>query len=66
MYQAFELIYPTLQSFRKGANNASQALPAPSVPTHQVCSRGPRVHGFRIEIWGMGAQAPLVGLLLTA
>ena len=36
MYQAFELIYPTLQSFRKGANTAAPALPPPSVPTHQV------------------------------
>ena len=35
MYQAFELIYPTLQSFRKGANIAAPALPPPSVPTHQ-------------------------------
>ena len=36
MYQAFELIYPVLQGFKKGAP-AAASLPAPaSAPQHQV------------------------------
>ena len=38
MYQAFELIYPVLQSFKKGASTPA-SLPAPAAPpAHQVCS----------------------------
>ena len=46
MYQAFELIYPVLQGFKKGAPTATQ-LPAPAVPTHQVTplSLGAVLHG---------------------
>ena len=35
MYQAFELIYPVLQSFKKGAPTAA-TLPALPAPLHQV------------------------------